>query len=91
MPVRQYSMDDKLVVTIPKDIALSTIETTILYRGLSLISSTHTVDEFDISCDLENIARRMCIFALLHVNPINEQSQPINDAASYNFSVSLNV
>ena len=44
-PLRQSPMDDKLVVTIPKDLPLSSSEMSILKLGLSFIPTPHTVDE----------------------------------------------
>ena len=41
------------------------------------------VDEFEIRCNFEKFARRMRLFAHFHENPINEQSQPCKDIASY--------
>ena len=77
--LRQSPMDDKLVVTIPMDLLFSSSEMSILKQGLSFIPTRHTVDEFEIRCDLEKIARRMRLFAHFDENPIKEQSQPCND------------
>ena len=79
-------MDDKLVVTIPIDLLLSTSEMSIPKQGLSFIPSPHTVDEFEFRCDFEKFARRMCLFAYFHENPINEQSQLCKDITTYTFN-----
>ena len=72
-------MDDKLVVTIPKDLPLSSSEMSILKQGLSFTPTPHTVDEFYIRCDFEKLARRMRLFAHVDENHNKEQSQPCND------------
>ena len=64
-PFRQCPMDDKLVVTIHKDLPLSSSEMSILKQGLSFIPTPHTVDEFEIRCDIEKFARLMRLFAHL--------------------------
>ena len=79
-------MDDKLVVTIPKDHPLSTSEMYILKQGLSFIPTPHIVDEFEIRYDFEKFARRMHLFAHFHENLINEQSQPSKDITSNTFN-----
>ena len=53
--LRQSPIDDKLIVTIPMDLPLSTSEMSILNRGLSFISTPHTVDEFEIVVILRNL------------------------------------
>ena len=52
-PLRPSPMDDKLVVTTPKDLPLSSSEMSIMKQGLSFIPTPHNVDEFEICCDFE--------------------------------------
>ena len=84
--LRQSSIADKLVVTIPKDLPLSSSEMSILKRGLSFVSTPHTVDEFEMRSDYEKFARSMRLFAHFHENTINEQSQPCRDITSDTFN-----
>ena len=84
--LRQSPMDDKLVVTIHKDLPLSSSEMSILKQKLSFIPTPHTVDEFEICCDFEKFARLMRLFAHFHDNPTNEQSHPCRDIATYTFN-----
>ena len=79
-------MDDKLVVTIPKDLPLSSSEVSILKQGLSFIPTPHNVDEFEIRCDFEKFACRMRLFAHFDDNPIKDQSQPCKDNTTYTFN-----
>ena len=79
-------MDDKLVVTIFKDLPLSASEMSILKQGLSFIPTPHNVDEFEIRCDFEKFARRMRLFAHFDDNPIKDQSQPCKDNTTYTFN-----
>ena len=85
-PLRQSSMDDKLVVTIPKDLPLSSNEMSILKQGLSFIPTAHTVDEFEIRCDFEKFSRCMRLFTHFDENPIKAQSQPCKDITTYIFN-----
>ena len=80
-------MDEKLVVTIPKDFQLSTSEMSIHKRGPSFIHTSHSVDKFEISCDLKKFARRMRLLPISmktlstnNLKPVETlQSQPCKD------------
>ena len=85
-PLRPSPMDDKLVVTIPKDLPLSSSEMSILKQGHSFIPTPHNVDEFEIRCDFDKFARRMRLFAHFDDNPIKDQSQPCKDNTTYTFN-----
>ena len=85
-PLRPSPMDDKLVVTIPKDLPLSSSEMSILKQGLSFIPTPHNVDEYEIRCDFEKFARRMRLFAHFDDNPIKDQSKPCKDNTTYTFN-----
>ena len=79
-------MEDKLVVTITKDLPLSTSEMSFLKLGISFIPTPHTVHEFEIRCDFDEFARRMHLFAHFHENPINELSRSHADIKTCTFN-----
>ena len=85
-PLRQSPMDDKLVVSIPMNLPLSSSEMSILKQGLSFIYTAHTVDEFEIRCDFDKFARCMRLLAHFDENPVKEQSQPFKDITTYTFN-----
>ena len=83
-------MYDKLVVTIPMDLPLSSTEMSVLKQGISFIPTPHAVDEFEICRDFDKFVRRICLSAHFHECPISEKSQPCKDIATYTFNDPLN-
>ena len=76
-PTHENLPDKKIVVTIPADLELTEVETSVLSKGLTFVPVNNKVDEYQVKADCEKYFHRLRLKAHFH-----GQADTLTDSAA---------